>query len=65
MALPPTVPFLDWAWDDLIFLALAGITCSLVSSLPRMRAAAVAAVVAVATFALPMRLNIMVAIAVC
>ena len=25
MALPPTVPFLDWAWDDLIFLALAGI----------------------------------------
>jgi len=25
MALPPTVPFLDWAWDDLIFLVLAGV----------------------------------------
>jgi NADH:ubiquinone oxidoreductase subunit 6 (subunit J) len=24
-ALPPTVPFLNWAWDDLLFLALAGI----------------------------------------
>jgi NADH:ubiquinone oxidoreductase subunit 6 (subunit J) len=23
--LPPTVPFLNWAWDDLLFLALAGI----------------------------------------
>jgi NADH:ubiquinone oxidoreductase subunit 6 (subunit J) len=25
MALPSTIPFLDWAWDDLLFLALAGI----------------------------------------
>ncbi len=25
MALPPTVPFLDWAWDDLLFLLLAGV----------------------------------------
>jgi NADH:ubiquinone oxidoreductase subunit 6 (subunit J) len=24
MALPPTIPFLGWSWDDLIFLALAG-----------------------------------------
>jgi NAD(P)H-quinone oxidoreductase subunit 6 len=24
-ALPPTVPFLNWAWDDLLFLLLAGI----------------------------------------
>lgn len=23
--LPPTVPFLNWAWDDLLFLLLAGI----------------------------------------
>ena len=26
--LPPTVPFLNWAWDDLLFLALAGILLS-------------------------------------
>jgi NAD(P)H-quinone oxidoreductase subunit 6 len=25
MALPQTIPFLDWAWDDLLFLLLAGI----------------------------------------
>ena len=25
LALPATVPFLGWAWDDLLFLALAGI----------------------------------------
>ena len=25
MALPETVPYLDWRWDDLVFLALAGI----------------------------------------
>jgi NADH:ubiquinone oxidoreductase subunit 6 (subunit J) len=25
MALPPTVPFLDWAWDDLLFIVLAGV----------------------------------------
>ena len=25
MALPETVPYLDWRWDDLIFLVLAGI----------------------------------------
>jgi NADH-quinone oxidoreductase subunit J len=25
MALPPTIPFLDWPWDDLLFLILAGI----------------------------------------
>ena len=25
MALPDTVPYLDWRWDDLVFLALAGI----------------------------------------
>ncbi len=25
LGLPPTVPFLDWAWDDLLFLLLAGI----------------------------------------
>jgi NADH:ubiquinone oxidoreductase subunit 6 (subunit J) len=25
LALPPTVPFLEWRWDDLLFLALAGI----------------------------------------
>lgn len=25
LALPPFVPFLNWAWDDLLFLALAGI----------------------------------------
>ena len=25
LGLPPTVPFLNWAWDDLLFLALAGI----------------------------------------
>lgn len=24
MALPSTVPFLDWSWDDLVFLVLAG-----------------------------------------
>jgi len=24
MALPPTVPFLGWSWDDLVFLVLAG-----------------------------------------
>ena len=24
MALPPTIPFLGWSWDDLIFLVLAG-----------------------------------------
>src|SRR5262245_7312299 len=24
-ALPPTVPFLNWAWDDILFLILAGI----------------------------------------
>src|SRR5262245_6213489 len=23
--LPPTVPFLNWAWDDLLFLLLSGI----------------------------------------
>ena len=25
MGLPETVPYLDWRWDDLVFLALAGI----------------------------------------
>ena len=25
LALPPLVPFLNWAWDDLLFLGLAGI----------------------------------------
>ena len=25
LALPPTIPFLNWAWDDLLFLILAGI----------------------------------------
>jgi NADH:ubiquinone oxidoreductase subunit 6 (subunit J) len=25
MALPPTIPFLDWPWDDLLFLILSGI----------------------------------------
>jgi NADH-quinone oxidoreductase subunit J len=25
VALPETVPYLDWRWDDLVFLALAGI----------------------------------------
>lgn len=25
MALPDTVPYLDWRWDDLVFLALAGV----------------------------------------
>lgn len=25
MALPPTIPLLNWAWDDLLFLILAGI----------------------------------------
>ena len=25
MALPETVPYLDWRWDDLVFLALAGV----------------------------------------
>jgi NAD(P)H-quinone oxidoreductase subunit 6 len=25
MALPPTIPFLDWPWDDLAFLILSGI----------------------------------------
>lgn len=25
MGLPETVPYLDWRWDDLIFLALAGV----------------------------------------
>lgn len=25
MSLPPTVPFIGWAWDDLVFLALAGV----------------------------------------
>lgn len=25
LALPPFVPFLNWAWDDLLFLGLAGI----------------------------------------
>ncbi len=25
MALPPTIPFLNWPWDDLLFLILAGI----------------------------------------
>jgi len=25
MALPPTIPFLDWPWDDLLFLIVAGI----------------------------------------
>ena len=25
LALPPTVPYLGWAWDDLLFLVLAGI----------------------------------------
>jgi NADH:ubiquinone oxidoreductase subunit 6 (subunit J) len=24
MSLPPTVPFLGWSWDDLVFLVLAG-----------------------------------------
>jgi NADH:ubiquinone oxidoreductase subunit 6 (subunit J) len=24
LALPPTIPFLDWRWDDLLFLLLAG-----------------------------------------
>ena len=24
LALPPTIPFLDWRWDDLLFLILAG-----------------------------------------
>lgn len=24
MSLPPTIPFLDWSWDDLVFLVLAG-----------------------------------------
>ncbi|MET0773550.1 MAG: NADH-quinone oxidoreductase subunit J [Candidatus Limnocylindrales bacterium] len=24
MALPPTIPFLGWSWDDLVFLVLAG-----------------------------------------
>jgi NADH:ubiquinone oxidoreductase subunit 6 (subunit J) len=26
VALPQTIPFLGWAWDDLIFLVLAGVT---------------------------------------
>ncbi len=25
MGLPETVPYLDWRWDDLVFLALAGV----------------------------------------
>ena len=25
LALPPYIPFLNWAWDDLLFLILAGI----------------------------------------
>ena len=25
MALPPTIPFLNWPWDDLLFLILAGV----------------------------------------
>ncbi len=25
LALPPTIPLLDWAWDDLLFLILAGV----------------------------------------
>ena len=25
LGLPPTVPFLNWAWDDLLFLTLSGI----------------------------------------
>jgi len=25
LALPPTIPFLEWKWDDLLFLILAGI----------------------------------------
>jgi NADH:ubiquinone oxidoreductase subunit 6 (subunit J) len=25
LGLPPTVPFLNWAWDDVLFLALSGI----------------------------------------
>jgi NADH:ubiquinone oxidoreductase subunit 6 (subunit J) len=25
LALPPTIPFLDWPWDDLLFLILSGI----------------------------------------
>jgi len=25
LALPPTIPFLNWAWDDLLFLILAGV----------------------------------------
>src|SRR5215212_1955776 len=24
LALPPTIPFLEWRWDDLLFLILAG-----------------------------------------
>jgi predicted branched-subunit amino acid permease len=62
IALGSSVPE-SWGLEFAGLLALAGITCSLVSSRPRMLAATVAAVVAVATFALPMRLNIVVAIA--
>jgi NADH:ubiquinone oxidoreductase subunit 6 (subunit J) len=25
MGLPPTIPFLDWPWDDLLFLLLSGV----------------------------------------
>ena len=25
MALPETVPYIDWRWDDLVFLVLAGV----------------------------------------
>ena len=25
MGLPPTIPFLDWPWDDLLFLILSGV----------------------------------------
>ena len=25
MSLPETIPYIDWRWDDLVFLALAGV----------------------------------------
>jgi predicted branched-subunit amino acid permease len=51
-----------WGLGFAGILALVGMSCSLASSRLRWMAAGVAGVVAVATFALPLRLNILVAI---
>ncbi len=52
----------SWGLGFAGILALVGIMCSLVSTLPRAIAAALAATVAVAAFALPLKLNILAAI---